>query len=273
MASSSGGLQRPTALPAAGHGPPGEADDAPAPARDDTQPLPPVPGPPDGPPPRTHPGRRWAAVAGVIVALLTVGLLIANGAIGRAAEERAAAHAAAALGGPVDVSLSGWPVGLRLLTGRPVDVRLAATDVVLPDGAGVVDRLELELDGVPVDFTLLDEPEPELRAAAGRFSVELGEDTVAQQLGVIGRLPLTAVELRSGVARLTVANIPVIDATADVEDGEIVFRPTAPFGAFAEVALRIEELPFGFQADDVTIRPGVLQLTGSATDVRLAPPR
>jgi hypothetical protein len=243
-------------------------DREPIPPRDDTEPLPPVAGGPPAPAGRWRAGRALA-VAGGLCALLVVAALIANAAVARAAEERAAERAEAAVGGQVDVRLSGWPVGLRLLTGRPVDVRIRARAVPVPGSEAVVDLVELELDGVPVDFALLEEPAPELQAAAGRFVVELGDDAVQQLVGPVGRLPLVDIELRSGVARLNVARFPVIDATAGIEDGQVVFRPTAPIGTFAAVALRVAELPFGFEADDVEIRPGVLRLTGSASDVRL----
>ena len=264
----------PSGHPAGSGHPPPRRDGA-VPPRDDTDQLPVVEV--AGPGPDTTAGSpgRTAAVGGVVLVVLVVlvaGLLVANAAIGRNVEQLAADHAEEAVGVPVDVRLSGWPVGLRLLTGQPVDVRIEARDVPLPDTAAVIDRFELELDEVPVDRDLLERPEPELHAAEGRFFVELGDDAVQQLVGPIGRIPLVDIELRSGVARLSVARFAVIDATAEVEDGEIVFRPTAPIGGFAQVELRIDELPFGFRADDVEIRRGVLRLSGSATDVRLAAP-
>lgn len=242
------------------------------PPRDDTDQLPKVDEPGAVPPaPRRRPG--WALIAtGVVFVLLAVGLLIANNALGRTAEQRAADRAEAALGVPVDVTLSGWPVGLRLLTGQPIDVRLEAREVPLPGTTAILDRLELELEEVPVDLDALDQPEPELRAARGSFVAELGDDAVQNQIGFVGRIPLVDVELRSGVVRLNLARFPVIDATAEIDNGQVVFRPTAPIAAFASIELRLEELPFGFEATDVEIRRGVLRLSGAATDVRLAPP-
>ena len=260
-----------------GHPPPRRDGDVPprdggVPPRDDTDQLPIVEDAEPWPDPSGGGSGRAAAVGGVVLVLLVLGLLVVNAAIGRNAEQLAADHAEEAVGVPVDVRLSGWPVGLRLLTGQPVDVRIEARDVPLPDTAAVIDRFELELDEVPVDRDLLAGPEPELHAAEGRFVVELGDEAVQQLVGPVGRIPLVDIELRSGVARLSIARFPVIDATAEVEDGAIVFRPTAPIGGFIQVELRIDELPFGFRADDVEIRRGLLRLSGSATDVRLAPP-
>lgn len=216
--------------------------------------------------------RRTPLVVGIVLAIVVVGLVAADRALAGAAEGRAAERAEEVLGAPADVQLTGWPVGWRLVAGRPVDVVLSARDVPLPDGDGVLDVLEVELDGVRAGLGMLDEPSSPLRAEQGRFVAELGDDAVQQRLGVVGRIPLVDVELRSGVVRLNVARFPAIDATAEIDDGQVLFRPTAPIAGFVEVELRLEELPFGFVVDDVTVRPGTLRLSGSATNLDLGRP-
>lgn len=251
--------------------PSGPGDDAP------TEPLPEAeaggsPRSPAEPRPRPSPLARAAVVAGAVLVLVAVALLGVNAWMTRSAEEAAAEHASEALGARASVRLRGWPVGLRLAAGSPVDAVVQATDVPITESAAVVSRLVIELDDVVIDRQALTDGTGGLEAARGRFVAELGPDAVEEAAGLIGQLPLVGVELRRGVARLSVAGFPVLDATAEVVDGAVVFTPTAPLGSFARVELELGALPFGFRAHDVEIRRDALRLEGSATAIRLDAP-
>lgn len=252
----------------------------PIPPRDDTQelPVPPrvdereqPPVPPEVPvpavaaPPPPSRGGRAVGIALAVLGLLVVGVLVANAVITSQAEQRAAERIAREVGATATVSIARWPAGLRLLSGAPVDATVVAADVPLEGTAAVLDRLELEL----VSATLPSDEDDTLRAESATFVAELDSDGVRQLVGIIGRLPLTDIELRNGVVRLSVARFPVIDATAEIEGGQVVFRPAAPIGSLVTVGLEVDELPFGFTADTVEIRDDLLRLRGSAEDLEV----
>jgi hypothetical protein len=212
---------------------------------------------------------RLGVWVGAALVLLLVGLLLANAWVTRSAEEAASERASQALGADAAVRLVGWPVGLRLVSGSPIDALVEASGVPLPGTSAVLSRLEIELDDVVVDRRGLAGDDQGLEASRGRFVAELDTDAVRQLAGLIGRLPLVGIELRSGVARLDVAGFPLLEATAEVVDGGVEFRPTLPLASFASVRLEFEELPLGFRADRVEIRRDVLRLEGSARGIRL----
>ncbi|MBA2319258.1 MAG: LmeA family phospholipid-binding protein [Euzebyales bacterium] len=251
----------------------------PIPPRDDTQelPLPPrvdqreqPPVPPEDPvpavaaPPPSRAGRA-AGVALAVLGLLVTGVLVANAVITSQAEQRAAERIAREVGASATVSVSHWPAGLRLLAGAPVDATVVATDVPLEGSAAAVDRLELELVGA----TLPSDDAGALRVESATFVAELDTDAVRQLMGVIGRIPLTDIELRNGVVRLSAVGFPLVDATAAVEGDRVVFRPAAPLGALITVGVEIGDLPFGFEPEEVEVRDDVLRLRGSASDLEL----
>jgi hypothetical protein len=156
-------------------------------------------------------------------------------------------------------------VGLRLLTGGRVDARATARDVPLEGTEATLTRLEVELFEARVDRA----GDGAIEARSATFRAELEDDAVQQLIGFAGRIPLTNIELGNGVARFSFAGFALLDATAGIEDGRVVFNLTAPIANLVNVRLQLEELPFGFEADTVEIRPGVLRLTGSAVDLRL----
>ncbi len=263
----------------------------PIPPREDTQPLPlpprppgaeaPSPGaeapPPAGPaasggplgsPPAPRTVATVAAIALTAIAVLVLVAVVLNVTTANSAERRAAEEAEGALGVPVDVELVGFPVGLRLLLGAPVDARLEARDVPLEGTSAQLTRLEVQADDVIVDRGA----DGGITAERALFVAELDDEAVQSLIGIVGRLPLTDVELANGVARLAVAGFPLIDATAEIEGGDVVFRVTAPIANLISVRLELADLPLGFTADDVEIRRGVLRLRGSAEDLRLEAP-
>jgi hypothetical protein len=290
-----------------GGGDGGPTGEPPIPRREDTQPIPIPPGadggaggmgaggvppeelppgapPPGGPPPPPGPlaglprfGRSaWVALAvtGALV-LFVIMFFAVNATVASNAEQRAEDEAAAALGVPVDVRLQGFPVGIRLLVGSPVDARLSARDVPIEGSEAVLDRLEIDARDVVLDRA----GDGAIRAERATFSAELDDDNVQQLLGVVGRLPLTDIELANGVARLSVVGFRLIDATADVRGGDVVFTITSPLGSldflgdFTSLPLQLGELPLGFEVTDVEIGRGVLRVRGAASDVLLEDPQ
>lgn len=203
-------------------------------------------------------------MAGILVGVVVVGLLVANALVTGSAEGRVAQAVESAIGSEVDVRLGGWPVGPRVLRRKPLDVRIVARDVPLAGTSAALPLLMLELD----DVTVPDGGEP-LRSATGRFTAEFDAAAVQQLIGIVGRLPLTDVELRNGVARLQVVGFPVVDATAELSDGEVIFRPTTPLASFLTVTLQIEALPLDLEPRTVQIREDVLRLQGSSDDLVL----
>jgi hypothetical protein len=254
-------------------GRPGAADEEPAiPPREDTQPLP-VAGPVANPPPQAAAadpgGVRGLGRTGAIV-LLAVGVVVVvlatlNVVIARSAETRAEEQASLAAGTPVDVRLRGFPVGLRLLTGGRVDASASARDVPLEGTTATLTRLDVEFTDARVDRA----GDGAIEAREATFTAEMDADAVRQLIGIAGRIPLTSIELANGIARFSFAGFALLDATARVDEGRVVFNLTAPIANIVNVELQLEELPFGFVADSVEIRPGLLRLTGSGEDLRL----
>lgn len=226
-----------------------------------TVPVPPPPATEELPRRRSVAGRALGGVIG-LVALLVLVALVVNALVTSRAEEEAAARIAEEVGAEAQVTISRWPTGLRLLAGEPVDATVAARDVPLEGSPAVIDRLDLDATGVVLSLA----GDGGLTAEDVTFTADIDEEGVRQLAGVLGQIPLTDIQLRNGVARLTVALFPVVDATAEVDDGQIVLRPTAPIGSFVSVGLPIGELPLGFTFTDVEIRDGLLRLTGGATD-------
>jgi hypothetical protein len=242
-------------------------DEPPVPPREDTQPIPiqerPVVSPPVSG--RSSPPPRAAIVGAVAVVLALTTLVVLNLIVARQAQTRAEQQAQMAIGAPVDVDLRGFPVGLRLLSGARLDARVRARDVPLEGTAATLTSLVVDLQDARLDRT----GEGAIEARQATFTAELDDDAVQQLIGLPGRIPLADVELGNGVARFTIARFPLLDATAAVEDGRVVFQLTAPIANLLDVQLQLDELPLGFRADHVEIRRGVLRLEGSARDLRL----
>jgi hypothetical protein len=256
-----------------GVGEPPDGHEPPIPPREDTQPLPVAtePGPHHAAPPIAPPPSQGVTLGrtGAIV-LLAVGLVVVvlatlNVVVARSAETRAEEQATQALGVPVDVRLRGFPVGLRLLSGGRVDATASAQDVPLEGTAATLTQLEVDLVDARVDRA----GAGAIEARSATFRAELDDDAVQQLIGIAGRIPLTNIELGNGIARFSFAGFALLDATAEIEGGRVVFNLTAPIANLVNVRLQLEELPFGFQAESVEIRRGVLRLTGSAQELRL----
>lgn len=262
----------------------------PIPPREDTQPIPIAPPnavpppqepppnavpPPEEPPPDVTPvaavrppaaGPSRAVIIAALAVVLILGIaLVLNLVVARQAQSRAEEHALAAIGAPVDVDLRGFPVGLRILTGGRLDARVRARDVPLEGTDAILSSLVIILDDVRLDR----EGDGAIEALHAQFTAELDDDAVQQLIGLPGRIPLADVELGSGIARFSIARFPVLDATAAIEDGQVVFRLTAPIANLLNVRLQLDDLPMGFRADSVEIRRDVLRLEGSAVNLRL----
>lgn len=203
-------------------------------------------------------------MAGILIGVVVVGLLVANALLTGGAERRVAERVESAIGSDADVQLDGWPVGPKVLSGQPLDARIVARDVPLAGTSAALTLLVVELDDVVVP----EGAEP-LRSQRGRFTAEFDAAAVQQLVGIVGRLPLTDVELRNGVARLQVVGFPVIDATAELSDGEVAFRPTTPLASLLTVSLQIEALPLDLEPATVRIREDVLRLEGPSNDLLL----
>lgn len=201
--------------------------------------------------------------------LLTLGVLLAAGVaadalVTRRAEEQASTLVSEELGAPADVTLSGWPVGLRLAAGRVPEIRVVASGVPLGDVA--LQRLDARLFDVPVRLEdLQGGGPPRLRGSSGgSFVAEFDEEAVGQLAGVPG-----GVRLGEGMGQVR-AGDDGVDVAVSLEEGRIVLRPigAAPEGV-RPVEVTLPSLPGSPVIEEVRITRGVLRVSGQL--VQLGP--
>lgn len=201
--------------------------------------------------------------------LLTLGLLLtvgvaADALVTRHAEGEATALVSRQIDAPADVTLTGWPVGLRLVAGSVPEVRVVAAGV--PVGEVTLTRLDARLVDVRLRLADLDGGSLDLRAArGGSVVVELDEATVGQLAGVPGD-----VRLGEGVGQVR-AGEALVDVAVSVEGGAIVLRPigSAP-EAVTPLVVDLPPLPGNPTVDEVRITRGVLRIAGRLTQLRAA---
>jgi hypothetical protein len=201
--------------------------------------------------------------------LLTLALLLGAGVaadalVTRQAEREAGALAENVLGAPADVTLTGWPVGLRLVAGRVQEVRVVATQVPLE--TVTLSRLDVRLADVRLRLADLERGAVELRGArGGSVTVELDEAAVGTLAGLPG-----GVRLGEGIGQVETPG-GAVDVAVSVETGAIVLRPigSAP-EAVTPVVVEVPSLPGNPTLDEVRITRGVLRITGRLVRFRLA---
>ncbi len=107
---------------------------------------------------RHAPGKADGMRLLLILIALVIAVVVADVLIGREAEDRATQtlreELAARTGAEPDrvaVELEGWLAALRLLTGPAPDATATVRELKLPDTAGALTRLQVDLDGVQAD--------------------------------------------------------------------------------------------------------------------------
>jgi hypothetical protein len=204
---------------------------------------------------------RVGFLAGVLIAAA----LFLGDAVGTVAlERRVAREATGKLGGPTTVDLRGWPVTVRLLAGNVAEVGVRAADVPLDASGATLASLDATLTDVAVDpGAVLAGRQPTPRARAGSFTAVLDEANVERLAGA--PVDLT---LRQGTAVFRARGLP-IEASAAVEDGKVVLRPSTP--GLSRFALRVAlpGLPEGLVVERAQVEPGRVVLFGSVRELTL----
>ncbi len=217
----------------------------------------------------------WPTLVAAGVAALVLVLLAANAWLAASTEQRLVEATQEELRTEPDVTLRGFPVGFRALLGRVGEAEVRAEEVAVPELGTTLTELELSLTDVRVDRDA-----GAVEAERATFAVVLDADSLESLLPVIGQLPddvpligdvseLVEIELEEGVARLSVVGFAVVDATAEIRNGDLVLSPSAPLGQIGDLTIAIDELPLGFAVDDVRIRPEGVRLEGSAAPFSL----
>jgi len=215
-------------------------------------------------------GPGWPTLVAAGVAAVLLVLLAANAWLASSTEDRIAEQIEDELAIEPEVTLSGFPTGLRALFGRVGEAEIRAREVPVPGLGTTLTELELTLTDVR-----LDRDAEELTAERATFAVVLDSASLEGLLPVIGQLPedlpllgdvseLVEIELGDGVATLRVVGFAVVDATAEIRNGELILAPGAPLAQLGDISIAVDELPLGFAVDDVRIRPEGLRLEGSA---------
>lgn len=179
---------------------------------------------------------------GVAVFLVLSCLVVVDLVIERLGERRAEDRVAAEIGTPVEVDLQGWPVGLRLLTGRVPQAEITAQDVPLR-GQIEVDHLEVVLADVRLGLRdLRSPPDAVPPARSGHFEAHIGGDATYR----LAAVPASVASLRieDGAVRLQLLGL---EAAGDVRvrDGRVLIVPRTPVGALlaSEIPLDLSDQP------------------------------
>lgn len=207
----------------------------------------------------------------VAAILLIVVIVAADAALTARAEREAATRVAQELQAPTTVDLRGWPVSLRLLTGRPVpQVAVTATSVPIPGQPASLASLEVLLDDVRLAIGDLRDPaEIPVEAAQGQFTARL--DGAA--LTALAQAPplLERIEVGADTVRFVVTGGVTIDAQVSARDGAVVFSAEVPVLGPVDVPVPLGDLPVGAVVEDASVDGGQLILQGRVSDLELAP--
>jgi hypothetical protein len=201
---------------------------------------------------------------GVVVGLaLVVDVLVA-----RAATERAEERVEEALGVPADVELHGWPVGLRLLTGRVARAEMRAEGVPLEDVPADLEHLAVTLTGIRVGLAELRSPPADLPPAEdGTFEARLGGDATYALASVPSAV--ASLSISDGAVRLRVLGAEVA-GDVQARDGDVVIVPRTPLGALLSrtIPLDLTGQPGDPRIEEAVIEGDVLVLRGELRGVR-----
>lgn len=181
---------------------------------------------------------RTALKVVVAVGVLLALAVVVDVVVSRMATQRAEQAVEEALGVPAEVELHGWPVGLRLLTGRVERVELRAEDVPLDRAPVDLDSLQVTLRGLRFGIDDLRSPPAGLPPAEeGTFEARLGEDATF----ALARVPasVASLSISDGAIRLRVLGAEV---AADVRgrDGDVVIVPRTPFGSLLAQSIPLD---------------------------------
>ena len=194
---------------------------------------------------------RWL-IGLVLIALALVG---ADAAVRSYAESRIESRLADELGtgAAPDVSLGGWPISLRLLSGRVPVVELKAADA-RRGGLGI-DEVSLDLRGVEMSF------DTEETSGSASAKVEHGEGSAEIGFEALGnyierRTPVTVVRLDERGITIQAAGrritVPLL-----LESGDLVVR--AP--AIDDVSVPLPRVLEGIEYRTIELKDGMAVLT------------
>lgn len=207
----------------------------------------------------------------VTAILLLVVIVAADAALTTRAEREAATRVAQQLQAATTVDLRGWPVSLRLLTGRPVpQVAVTATGVPIPGRPASLASLEVILDDARLALgDLRDPPEVPVEAARGRFTARV--DGAA--LTALAEAPalLERIEVGADAVRFVVAGGAAIDTEVSAREGAVVFSADVPVLGPVDVPVPLGDLPAGAVVEQARVDGGQLVLEGRVTDLELVP--
>jgi hypothetical protein len=210
---------------------------------------------------------RRIFVAILVIVVLAGALFALDLVVARMAEERAERQVTDALGAPADVTLHGWPVGLRLLGGRVARAEATARDVPLEDHDASLDRVDVTIRRIRVGIDdLRDPPEVLPPASSGTFEARLTGDAT----WALAAIPSAIADLRisDGAVRLRTL---VGEASADVtvRDGNVLVVPRTPLGVLltTDVSLDISDQPGRPVIEEAWIDGDTLVLRGSLTEL------
>lgn len=213
-----------------------------------------------------------------IVVLVAIVLLVNSGLADRA-ERQISERATAELGAAAEVELGGFPVGLRLLLNRVPEAVLRADGVPIPGRNASLSSLEVRLEDAR--FSLQDlaaGADLPVRAEDATFRAELDGPALLALAGappLVQRIDLVNGEVQFVVGGAGGVGAAAVAAAVGVRGGDLVLRPLSELppeaGGLDELVVPLQGLPGGAVVTDARVEAGRLVLTGSASDLLLAP--
>ena len=206
---------------------------------------------------------RRLAVIFIVVALVGLTGFGVDRYLTQEAERQASEYLSDRLGAPAVVELDGWPVSARLLGGTVPGVHVQSVGLEVGDVG--IRRMDIAFRDVELDWRAVNEAEGfDIRAGRGIYTAELDEQTLSDAADMPG-----GIRLGEGMLQVH-AHGQMAEAIAAVETEGLQFRPigAVPEG-FETVRVPLADLPQGMTVEQVRIVPGVLQISGSMTQLDL----
>jgi len=214
----------------------------------------------------------------VTLVVLAGGALVVNQVLADRAERQIAEQATAEIGATTDVELSGFPVGLRVLFNQVPRAALRADGVPVPGRDAQLESLDVRLEDARLSLAdLAQGRELPIRAEAATFRAELdgaGLLAIAAAPPLLQRIDLLDTELRFVLGGAGGVGGVTLPASVGVREGDLVLRPAgeaAGQAGLTELVVPLEQLPAGAVVTDARVEAGRLVLTGSVSDLMLAP--
>lgn len=194
----------------------------------------------------------------LVLAALVCVFLLANAAFVWVVEHRTEQVLEKRLGSQVDVDLSGWPVGPRIVAGSLPKARLTVENVRVPGSKLSLGTLDVNLSDVHYDGEREGPLDPPIEARNVSFELSLNE---RQASGLASSLPLVkGARLENGSLKLLLVRNRSVEATLFEKRGELFLKlhsplfepelPLTPGGVFG--TLYIERVRV--MGDEVVIR-------------------